>query len=109
MRLSVLALLALCVVALKLLRMQWQVAGGAAFLLLGLYPITWSFWEVQSWLPPQGLWCFWAGLALYVLQQAVYAFRYPNPLPGLFGFREVQHSILLVATTTHAWVVVKYL
>lgn len=59
-----------------------------------------SFRELQVWLPPDALSAFWLASILYGAQQMVFALRLPNPMPELFGFREVQHVLLLIATTT---------
>lgn len=108
-RFATLGVILCCVLAIKLLRIHWRAVGGAAFLLLGAYPVLTSVFELQEWLPAAGLFCFWAGIVLYALQHAVYASKWPDLLPQRFGFREVQHSILLVATTAHSWTVLAYL
>ena len=70
---------------------------------------TISFNELQSWLPPVGLAGFWIEVVLYGTQQLIHGLQRPNPLPEFFGYREVQHFILLGATTTHLAVAVAYL
>lgn len=49
------------------------------------------------------LWLF--GLVLYATQLAVYTLMRPDPYPGQFGFREIQHIFLLCATNLHSWIV----
>lgn len=67
-----------------------------------------SFYELQVWLPPGVLAIFWVGSVLYGVQQAVFALQYPNPAPELFGYREVQHVLLLFATTIGSIVALSY-
>lgn len=52
---------------------------------------------------------FLVGVALYFLQFVIYSIKKPNPVPLVFGFREIQHLILLCATTLHLVVVTTYL
>ncbi len=67
-----------------------------------------SFYELQRWLPFWPWLAFWAGAALYLAQQLVLALQRPDPFPELFGFREVQHVLILLATTTHMYVALTY-
>lgn len=46
------------------------------------------------------------GIVLYALQLGVYTFKKPNPFNEYFGYREIQHMILLVATNLHAMIAV---
>ncbi len=60
-------------------------------------------------LPFEGWVVFIAGIALYGIQQLILAVESPNPMPEVFGYREVQHCILVAASTTHLFVAAKYL
>jgi channel protein (hemolysin III family) len=59
--------------------------------------------------PTRGWVDFVAGIMMYGCQQLILAVQSPDPEPGVFGYREVQHCGLLMASTTHLYVVAKYL
>src|SRR5438094_10198235 len=42
------------------------------------------------------------GGALYSAGAAVYAFRRPDPAPGVFGYHEVFHGLVIAAAVTHS-------
>ncbi|MBS1150581.1 MAG: hypothetical protein H6Q89_2279 [Myxococcaceae bacterium] len=44
--------------------------------------------------------------ALYILGAAVYARRWPNPDPKVFGYHEVFHVMVVLAAAIHFWAVV---
>ena len=67
-----------------------------------------SFFELQAWLPKAALLFFWIGTLFYGVQQVIYTFEYPDPLPNVFGYREVQHIVLLIATTIGSLVALQY-
>ena len=48
------------------------------------------------------------GGALYSAGALVYALRRPNPAPGLFGYHEVFHALVIAAAGTHYAVLVLY-
>ena len=54
---------------------------------------------------------FWIALGgfIHILGAAIYASRYPNPLPRRFGFHEVFHCFVTVAVAMHYTVVAVYL
>jgi len=90
--------------------------GGASKLVIGLMYVAFtgtglvvSFYELQAWLQPGPLFAFWTGALLYAAQHIAYSIRWPNPLPELFGYRDVQHVLLVAATTTHAFIALEYL
>ncbi|MDP4020919.1 MAG: hypothetical protein Q8P58_02690 [Candidatus Adlerbacteria bacterium] len=84
----------------RLVGLFWAVFASAGLII--------SFWELQMWLPPVALALFWLGSSLYGVQQLVYALRYPDPLPELFGYREVQHLVLFVATIIGSIIALQY-
>src|SRR5690606_30179334 len=43
------------------------------------------------------------GGVLYTLGAGVYGLKRPNPVPGVFGFHEIFHSLTVVAFLSH-WV-----
>jgi len=48
------------------------------------------------------------GGALYSAGAAVYTFRRPDPVPGVFGYHEVFHALVIAAALTHYAVVALY-
>lgn len=52
--------------------------------------------------PQRILWLM--GIILYGLQLGVYTLQRPDPYTERFGYREIQHLILLCATNLHSWV-----
>lgn len=42
-----------------------------------------------------------AGGALYIAGAAIYALRRPDPLPAVFGYHEVFHALVIVASACH--------
>ncbi len=86
----------------------WQVSG-VLYPILGAFGCVVSFNEIAAGLPSTGLAAFWIGVACYFLQFLVWARHWPDPLPEVFGYREVQHAVLLCGTTLHSIVVLKYL
>jgi len=97
------------VCALKLFFISRQTLGGIVFLIMGLVGTLVSFNGLRVWLPTPAFACFWLGLMLYLLQFAIYAGKKPDLWPEHFGFRELQHVLLLWATTLHSVVVLRYL
>lgn len=81
----------------------------AAFATIGLIISTW-LGELQRWLPPHALVAFWVGSACYGIQQIVYSVgsTYPSRSVTIFGFRELQHSVLYCGTTLSTLVVLTY-
>lgn len=65
-------------------------------------------WGIASFVPqmlpmaPDGVmpWVF-AGGVTYSLGALCYAFKRPNPVPGVFGYHEVFHALVLVAAAMH--------
>jgi hemolysin III len=48
-----------------------------------------------------GLGLLLAGGALYSLGALAYALRRPNPVPGVFGYHEVFHALVVLASVCH--------
>ena len=48
------------------------------------------------------------GGAFYSAGAAVYAFRRPDPAPGVFGYHEVFHALVIAAAITHYAVVIVF-
>lgn len=49
----------------------------------------------------EGIVLFLGGGVIYTLGAACYAFRRPNPLPTVFGYHEVFHALVIVASIFH--------
>lgn len=115
--------------ALVLLRGEWRVAVvvGMWFLALGGILLRWLVATQPRWLHVATyLGMGWAGVSLlpaiskmdtpmialtvtggvlYSIGALVYLFKYPNPLPKVFGFHEVFHALVIAAATCHFIVV----
>lgn len=60
-------------------------------------------------LPLGGFVLFTGGGALYLIGALVFALKRPNPLPGIFGFHEVFHVLVLFASFLHFLLMTQYL
>ena len=49
------------------------------------------------------------GAALYALGAVVYARRWPNPLPAVFGYHEIFHLMIIASATLHYAVILQLL
>lgn len=49
-----------------------------------------------------------AGGVLYTVGAAVYARRWPNPIPHLLGFHEVFHLLVVAASVCHYVAIWRY-
>ena len=108
-RLSTLTILTASICTIRWFCFPWSKVGGWLYVMLGSFGLTISFYEFQEWLPLLGLVGFWLGIALYVVQFMVYTNEKPDPIPEVFGFREIQHVVLLCATTLQTVTALKYL
>ncbi len=50
-------------------------------------------------------WLLLGGGIAYTVGAVIYAFKKPNPVPGLFGFHEIFHWFILLGAVLHFWVV----
>lgn len=95
----------------SIVRWQWcekRNWGGLLYLALAAFPLISSRNELFEWMPAHAVEEFWIGIACYGINFAVYHARWPNPLPELFGFREVQHVFVILSITMQAHVVLAY-
>ena len=46
-----------------------------------------------------------AGGLIYTLGACVYAFKYPNPYPRVFGYHEIFHTLIVIASAFHFWII----
>lgn len=68
----------------------------------GIVDFLWSWYLLPT--PWNVLWVI--GLFLYAAQLLIYTFRWVDLKPSLFGFRETQHCLLLLAITSHVAVAI---
>lgn len=81
--------------------------GAAGYMAVGwlaVVPMT-QFLDALPW---EGVGLFVAGGALYTVGAAVYARRWPNPLPHLLGFHEVFHLLVVAASVCHYVAIWRY-
>ncbi len=108
-RIPILTLLTFITLLFRCHYASWWRVSGVLYPILGAFGCIVSFNEIRIGLSPIGLAAFWAGVACYFLQFLIWAKHWPNPIPEVFGYREVQHTVLLCAMTLHSIVVLKYL
>lgn len=61
--------------------------------------------DFQRALGPGYTWLLIAGGIVYTLGALVYAFRWPDPYPRVFGFHEIFHALVVVAVFLHFLVI----
>ena len=59
-------------------------------------------------LPVSGMMWLVTGGVLYTLGAVVYAVKWPNPVPRVFGFHEVFHVFVLAGSITHFVFMMRY-
>ena len=80
---------------------------GALYLVLGFGGLAMSLMNPH--MLPFAAWVgFLSGIGMYFLQFLVFVFEKPNPSPSWFGYRELQHLILLGASGLHLVTAVIY-
>lgn len=57
--------------------------------------------DIHSALGPAPVWLLLTGGVLYIAGAAVYALERPDPLPGIFGYHEIFHALVVAAATAH--------
>ena len=70
--------------------------------------LNWDSWKPLVF--PAGVVLLLTGGLLYTLGSVVYARKWPNPLPTVYGFHEVFHTLVIAAAVVHfvamaGWVV----
>jgi hemolysin III len=78
-------------------------AGSYVALGFGASPLVLKLPAIIGW--PRTAWVI-AGAAIYILGAVVYARRWPNPNPRVFGYHEVFHVMVVVAAAIHFAVIV---
>lgn len=59
------------------------------------------FPEIKSSLDTTNLWLLVTGGIIYTLGALVYAFKWPDPIPSVFGYHEVFHVFVVIASACH--------
>ena len=77
------------------------------YLFMGWTVIVAFYPLVQS-LPFDALIWFILGGLSYTVGAVLYAQKRPNPLPGIFGFHEIWHILVLIGSFCHLWAIMKY-
>lgn len=81
---------------------RWS--SGIFYVLMGWVAAP-SIRQFYSALGPGNTFLLIIGGAIYTLGAAVYAFKWPNPFPKVFGFHEIFHALVIVAGILHFLVV----
>jgi len=68
-----------------------------------LVPLIWG--PLLTTMPAKSLWLLLAGGVAYTLGAVFYALKKPNPLPGVFGFHEIFHLLVIAGAVLHYMVV----
>jgi hemolysin III len=101
--------LALCGVLLKLLWMgapRWLSV--ALYLGMGWVAVITAPAIFQA-VPTRGMvWILTGGL-VYSGGALIYGMKRPNPIPGVFGFHELWHLLVIAGSACHFWVMLRYI
>jgi hemolysin III len=84
---------------------KWLIA--IAYISLGWVAVV-TFPDLVSQLGATAAGVILLGGLLYSAGAAVYAFRYPDPVPEVFGYHEVFHALVIAAAVAHYAVVALY-
>ncbi len=80
-----------------------------------------AIYILMSWIIVIGIWplvkivpataLLWLGLGglFYMIGAAIYTFKKPDPLPGVFGFHEIFHIFVIMGTFSHFYMIYKYI
>ena len=82
-----------------------RIIGTLIYLLMGwivVIPIS----TLVNTMPHSSLFFLAAGGLCYTIGAIIYAFKWPNPLPGFFGFHEIFHVFIVAGALTHLLMVV---
>jgi len=56
-------------------------------------------------MPVSSLWLLLAGGIAYSVGAVIYALKKPNPCPGVFGFHEIFHSLIVIGAVLHYFMI----
>ncbi len=80
----------------------------AIYLVMG-WIIVIGIWPLSQAIELMGLaWLFLGGL-FYTIGAMIYAFKKPNPIPGVFGFHEIFHVFIMLGSFSHFWMFYKFI
>jgi len=71
------------------------------FIVVGIYPLSQA-------MPAGALFWLAAGGFFYTLGAVIYAFKKPNPFPGVFAFHELFHIFVMLGSFSHFWMIYRY-
>ena len=57
--------------------------------------------QVAESLGPEGPWLLVAGGLSYSIGGLIYAMRWPDPSPTVFGYHEIFHMLVIIASALH--------
>jgi hemolysin III len=63
------------------------------------------FSEITSAIGMENMWLLVAGGIVYTIGALVYAFKWPDPIPHIFGYHEIFHLFVVIASGLHFWVI----
>ncbi len=98
---------AICVIGtiVKIVSFLPRFVSAAAYILAAVPMVSYFIFNFEEIPSPFGL--LWlGGVCLYGAQLAVYTLKKPDPFSDQFGYREIQHVVLLSATNLHSFIVV---
>src|SRR5436309_2547617 len=79
----------------------------AAYITIGWVAVA-AMPQLAHAIGPVGVGLILGGGILYTIGAVVYALRRPNPLPGVFGYHEVFHALVVAAAVAHFTAVAIY-
>jgi hemolysin III len=79
----------------------------AIYILMG-WVIVIGIWPLSRAMPAMGLTWLATGGAAYTVGAIIYAFKRPDPWPGLLGFHEIFHIFVLLGSLAHFWMLYRY-
>lgn len=59
------------------------------------------FHEIEASLGPSNLWLLLTGGIFYTIGALIYALKWPNPSPRFFGYHEIFHCFVVIASAFH--------
>jgi hemolysin III len=77
-----------------------RVVASALYVVVG-WSVVWYLPTVHAALAPPAFALVVAGGVIYTAGAVIYALRWPNPWPRVFGYHEVFHGLIVVASACH--------
>jgi hemolysin III len=74
------------------------------YVLMGWMVII-PLYQLLATMPAISLWLLLAGGVAYTIGGLIYALKKPNPAPGLFGFHEIFHLLILLGAALHYFII----